>query len=265
MSPRAAERLDRTSYELVFSDSFTGERLDPDRWVDHYLPEWTTPERSQARYRLGGEGLVLRIDADQPAWRTEDGAMRVSSIQTGSWSGPVGSRWGQSRHRPDLAVRTAQPTRRLWTPSAGLVEVTMRATPDPACMAAAWLVGFEQDGPEQSGEVCVVELFGGVIGPGGSRIRTGVKARNDPALRDDVVDVDLDLDATEEHTYAATWDERQARFYVDDVLVHRSAQGLDYPLELLVDLFEFPPDESRAPSRYPKSVVVRSVRGYRPA
>ena len=32
--------------------------------------------------------LRLRIDADQPAWRTEDGQMRVSNLQTGSFSGP---------------------------------------------------------------------------------------------------------------------------------------------------------------------------------
>jgi hypothetical protein len=52
--------------------------LDPDRWVAHNLPHWTTPERSAARYELRPGVLRLRIDADQPAWRLDDGELRVS-------------------------------------------------------------------------------------------------------------------------------------------------------------------------------------------
>ena len=70
--------------------------------------------------------------------------MRVSNLQTGTFSGPVGSAVGQHRHRADLAVETAQPTRRLYTPSGGLVEAVLRASPDPTCMLAFWLVGFER-------------------------------------------------------------------------------------------------------------------------
>jgi hypothetical protein len=47
-------------------DDFSGPKLRTDLWVDHYLPHWTTPERSLARYDLIGNGLRLRIDADQP-------------------------------------------------------------------------------------------------------------------------------------------------------------------------------------------------------
>jgi hypothetical protein len=76
-------RLDRARFRLVFADEFSGGGLDPDRWVDHYLPHWTTAERSAARYVLDGDGLRLLIEADQPAWRAEDGRMRVSNLQTG--------------------------------------------------------------------------------------------------------------------------------------------------------------------------------------
>src|SRR6478752_2777122 len=102
--------LDRTGYELEFDESFTEPGLNPDRWIAHYLPHWTTPERSAARYELKPGVLRLRIDADQPAWRAEDGEMRVSNIQTGTHD-------GQHRHRPDMAVVAPQPTRRLFTPS----------------------------------------------------------------------------------------------------------------------------------------------------
>ena len=258
-----AERLDRAAFELVFADDFTGDGLDEDRWLPHYLPHWTTPERSRARYLTGPDGLRLLIEADQPAWRVEDGEMRVSNLQTGSFSGPVGSTRGQHRHRDDLLVTSPQPTRRLWTPSSGLVEATVRATADPTCMLAVWLVGLEETSPEHSGEICVAELFGHAVGPESSQVRLGVKAHHDPGLRTEMVDLWLPIDATEPHTYAAAWDSDGVRFYVDNRLVHADAQTLSYPLQLMVDLFEFPVDEDRRPGGYPKSAQVLGVRGYR--
>jgi hypothetical protein len=59
-------------------------------------------------------GIELRIDTDQPEWRVEDAPLRVSSLQTGAHSGPVGSRFGTHRHRDDLTVRTATPQRPLF-------------------------------------------------------------------------------------------------------------------------------------------------------
>ncbi len=263
ISPDARRaRPDRSGYELVFADDFVGPGLDGGRWVDHYLPHWTTPDRSAARYGFDPGGLRLLIEADQPAWRPEDGSMRVSNIQTGSFSGPLGSIVGQHRHRPDLRVRTAQPTRRLWTPSSGRVEARLRASADPACMLAIWLVGLEESAPQDSGEVCVAELYGNAIRSDRSQVRLGVKAHHDPQLRTDMVDLWLDLDATDEHTYAAEWDAHRVRFYVDDSLVHTVQQGLNYPLQLMVDLFEFPREEERDAAAYPKSGHVRYVRGY---
>ena len=256
-------RLERARFELVFSDDFSGAELEAARWIDHYLPHWTTPDRSAARYVLDGDGLRLLIEAGQPAWRPEDGAMRVSNLQTGSFSGPRASRIGQHRHRQDLVVRSPQPTRRLWTPSSGLVEATMCASGDPTCMLALWLVGFEEGAPEESGEICVAELFGNAVGRDRSQVRLGVKAHHDPGLSTMMVDLVLDLDATEEHTYAAEWDVRGVRFYVDDLLVHTDEQTLDYPLQVMVDLFEFPTGDVRDVADYPKSAQVRSVRGYR--
>ena len=259
------DALDRTVYELAFAEEFTGPALDGDRWVTHYLPHWTTPERSAARYELLPGLLRLRIDADQPAWRDEDGELRVSNIQTGTFSGPLGSPVGQHRHRADLAVRTAQATRRLYTPSAGLVEAVLRASPDPSCMLAFWLVGFEEESAEQCGEICVAELFGNAIGRRRSRVRIGLKAHDDPRLHDDMQEVELDLDATAWHAYAAEWTAERIRFFVDDRLVRTVDQRIDYPLQLMVDLFEFPEGTDRDPAAYPKVGDVKAVRGYRRA
>jgi hypothetical protein len=107
-----------------FAESFDAPVLDPERWVDHYLPQWTTAERSQARYDLPGPGqppgLRLRIDADQLDWRPEDAPLRVSNLQTAVFSGPLRSTRGTHRHRQDgLTVRTKVSPRLLWAPRFG--------------------------------------------------------------------------------------------------------------------------------------------------
>jgi Glycosyl hydrolases family 16 len=260
---RGARRLlDRSRFELEFEEDFTGEALDGERWIAHYLPQWTTPERSRARYDVRPGVLRLRIDADQPAWRVEDGEMRVSNLQTGTFSGPVGSSIGQHRHRPDLTVRTAQRARRLYAPSGGLAEAVMRATPDPTCMLAFWLVGFEES-PDECGEICVAELFGNAIGPERSHVRVGVKAHHDPRLSTDMEELALDLDATDWHTYSAEWTAERIRFFIDDRLVRSVHQRIEYPLQLMVDLFEFPEGPDRDPAAYPKVAEVKAVRGHR--
>jgi hypothetical protein len=246
----------------VFAEDFTAEELDTTRWVPHYLPQWTTPDRSAARYDLSPGRLRLRIDADQPAWRPEDGELRVSNLQTGTFSGPLGSRRGTHRHRDDLLVRTPQPTRALFTPSSGLVEARLRATADPAVMLAVWLVGVEQGGPDESGEICIAELYGHSVGPEGSTVRTGVKAHHDPRLHDDMSDVALDLDATDWHTYAAAWTDRTTTLYVDDQPIRTIQQGTAYPLQLMIDLFEFPAGGPRDPAVYPKVGDVGPVHGW---
>ena len=53
-----AGEVDRSKFELVFGDDFTGDTLDTGRWIDHYLRQWTTPERSAARYALNGRGSI---------------------------------------------------------------------------------------------------------------------------------------------------------------------------------------------------------------
>lgn len=261
--PHEPDALDRTAYRLELDEGFAVPGLDAGRWVAHYLPHWTVPARSAARYDLQDGALRLRIDADQPAWRVEDGEMRVSNIQTGTFSGPLGSPVGQHRHRPDLTVTTPQPTRRLYTPRYGLVEAVLRASSDPTCMLAFWLVGFEEESPECSGEICVAELFGHAIGPHRSGVRIGVKAHHDPRLREDMKEVALDLDATGWHTYSAEWTPARIRFFVDDRLVRTVNQRIDYPLQLMVDLFEFPDEPRRDPDAYPKWGEVEAVRGYR--
>jgi len=142
-------------------------------------------------------------------------------------------------------------------------SATVRASPDPTCLLAIWLGGFEQSSPEHSGEICIAELFGSGITSHTSSVRLGVKAHTDPQLRTEVIDIDLPIDAADVHSYGADWGAEGVRFYVDDRLVHTATQEIGYPLQLMIDLFEFRGQVEETPGTYPKTAAVQSVRGYR--
>src|SRR4051794_20308749 len=116
-------------YELGFEDTFDGDTLDAGRWLPYYLPHWSSRERSTARYEIGGGLLRLLIQADQQPWCPEfDGDVRVSSLQTGAFAGPVGSAVAQHRFNPRAVVREAQQNVRLYTPQYGRIELRAKAT-----------------------------------------------------------------------------------------------------------------------------------------
>ncbi len=240
-------------------DDFRGPALRRDLWVDHYLPHWTTPDRSRARYEHGPAGLRLRIDEDQPDWRQEDAPLRVSNLQTGTFSGEQGSSRGTHRHRPDgLTVRTPTPTRLLWAPSAGRVDVTVSASRDDGCMLAAWLVGTEHLSPEHAGEVCVFEIDAAGVGADRTVARCGVKAHADPSLSTDMAEVLLPLDASRPHTWTVVWGEGETVIGCEGRVVRRLSQAPGYPLFLMLDLFETVPRGGP----YPKTAQLHRVRGW---
>ncbi|WP_307861024.1 family 16 glycosylhydrolase [Microbacterium sp. SD291] len=237
-----------------FDDDFS-EGLRPDRWVPHYLPHWSTPERSEARYGIGVHGLELRIEEDQPDWRPEDAPLRVSNVQTGTYSGPVGSARGTHRHRSDgLVVRTETPERLLFAPSRGRVDITVSASTDAGCMLAAWLVGVEHRSEDDAGEICIFEIDAEAVGAT-TTARTGVKAHHDPRMTTDMTEVVLPFDASRAHTWTAIWGARETVIGCDGVVVRRIPQAPDYPMLLLIDLFEV----GGRGGTYPKTASVSRV------
>jgi hypothetical protein len=250
-------------YELEFEDTFDEDRLDPARWLPYYLPHWSSRERSVARYDVGGGTLRLRIDEDQQPWCPElDGELRVSSLQTGAFSGPVGSGVGQHRFSPAAVVREAQPDVRLYTPQYGRIELRARATDDPRSMVALWLIGYE-DEPERSAEICVCEIFGRDVGAASAVVGVGVHPFGDPAIADDFSRVTVPIDAREPHLYSADWTPEGIRFAVDGETVKTVEQSPAYPMQLMLSLYEFPAEPGVPGGDYPKELVVDDVRGYR--
>jgi len=257
-------RLDRTDYRLEFEDDFDSPTLDRTRWLPYYLPQWSSNAASAARFDIGDGFLRLRIDRDQQPWCPEwDGDVRVSSLQTGLFAGPVGSPIGQHQFAPGLVVREAQEPAALYTPQYGLIECRAQAIADPATMVALWLIGYE-DRPERSAEILVFEIFGRDVVPGNAAVGMGVHPFGDQSIADDVEQVALPLDAGEFHDYAVEWTPERVRFFVDEQQVREVAQSPAYPMQLMLNIYEFARDEQDSASdRYPKEFLVDWVRGWR--
>jgi hypothetical protein len=174
----------KAGYVLEVEDRFDGTELDRGLWLPYYLPHWSSRTAAAARYRLGDGQLRLVVEEDQPPWCPEfDGEVRVSSLQTGEFCGPVGSAIGQHRFSLAAVMREAQDDVRLYTPQYGFFEIRARAAVDGSSMAALWMIGYE-DAPERSAEICVFEIFGRDVGPSEARVGMGVHPFGDPLLTD---------------------------------------------------------------------------------
>ena len=247
-------------------ERFDAPELDSDVWTAAYLPAWSSAREAAATYALDDDGLHLTIPPSQPLWCPDlhDGPLRVSAVQSGNWSGPAGSPQGQQPFRDGLVVREAQPTRWGFTPHYGYVEVQCRATIPGRSMFSAWMVGLE-DEPDRCGEICIVEVFGDTVTQADQPVAalgSGVHRFRDPKLREEFVAQPHPTDVSVNHRYAVDWQPGRVDFFVDDVMINTVEQAPDYPLQLILGVFDFPdrasPDEPDVPV---PELVVRRVTG----
>jgi hypothetical protein len=225
-------------------ERFDGPELDLETWLPHYLPAWSSRDASRASYRIDG-GLRVDVPVDHPVWCPGDHSppLRVSGLQTGSWSGPVGSRQGQQRFREGQQVREQQARFEGCLVSSGRVEIRARMSLSPRSMAALWMSGFDDDpAQEQCGEICVFEIFGNALRPDppSAEVGVGIKAFRDPQLTQDFAAPRVAIDVTESHGYAVEWDGQAAVCTVDGEEVRRCPDPPTYPLQLMLAVFDFP-------------------------
>lgn len=223
-------------------EEFIGTDLDLSTWLPYYLPVWSSRAASAATWTMAGSCLTLSIPPEQGLWCGDDHrpALRVSGMQTGNHSGPVGSTVGQQPFRSNQVVREEQPRFEGHLTVGGRVEIRCRMELSARSMASLWMVGFE-DQPERCGEICVVEIFGRSVADGFAEVGTGVKEIRDPVLTQDFAAPLLEIDIAEFHTYAVEWvPGKAAVFSVDDRPVRRAARTPAYPLQLMLAVFDFP-------------------------
>lgn len=191
------------------------------------------------RYRLDGGRLWLLIEDDQPPWCPEfDGRVRVSSLQTGLFAGPVGSAVGQHRFTEAANVREAQQDARLYTPLYGFFELRARVTDDPSSMCVLWMIGYE-DEPDRSSEICVAEIFGRDVRPYVAAVGMGIHPFGDPRITDEWAQQPVGVDATDFHVYAVEWTADHVTFFVDDALVTVVGQAPAYPMQFMLGIYAF--------------------------
>ncbi len=228
----------------AFSDHFDGPDLDTDVWVPHYLPQWSSRSASAATYAVADSEFWLTIPPEQGLWceGDHDPPLRVSGIQSGVFSGEVGSTVGQQPFRDGLEVREAQPTQWGWTPYHGRIEVRARMDLSARSMASVWMVGLEEE-PTLSGEICIFEVFGETLkhdaGPSAA-VGSGVHPFRDPAITDEFDAPQMAIDVAEFHVYAVDWQPGRVDFFVDDRLTKTVHQAPDYPMQMMVGVFDFP-------------------------
>lgn len=243
----------------VFRESFPGSDLDLSVWTPAYLPAWSSRAAAAASYTLADDGLHLTVPDHHPVWCPDlhRPPLRVSAVQSGNWSGPVGSTQGQQPFAEGLTVREQQPESRGFVPHHGRIEVGCRAVLGPRSMFSAWMIGVE-DRAERCGEICLVEVFGDSLGDGTAAVGTGIHPFRDPALHEEFSAERRVIDVTAPHRYAVDWRPDGVDFLVDDEVVRRSAQSPAYPMLLILAVFDFP--ERARPGRpdpVPELVVHR--------
>ncbi len=137
-----------TAARAELDEHFGGDDLDLEVWFPYYLPHWSSRAQSMASYQVRGGELHLGIPADQPDWCADlhEEPLRVSCIQSASWSGPVGSSLGQQPFRPDLVVREEQPPMAGYTPHFGKIEIRMRANVTAPELVVSRVRGRPPDG-----------------------------------------------------------------------------------------------------------------------
>jgi hypothetical protein len=249
---------------LVFEDDFDGPELDPSVWLPHYLPAWSSRAESAANYNIRDSCLHLTIPPDQGLWCADDHnpPLRVSAIQSGNFSGPVGSTVGQQPYRDGVTVREHQETFWGWTPERGYIELRARGVVTRRSMVAFWMVGLE-DRPDRSAEICVAEMFGNAVEPGKSAaVGMGLHPFRDPAVSEDFEAVRLSLDIAQFHTYAVDWTPDKADYFVDGTLARSCPQPPSYPMQMMLAVFDFPEESLGNDADVTPALVVDYLRGY---
>jgi hypothetical protein len=249
---------------MRLDERFDGVQLDTSVWFPYYLPHWSSRAASAATHVVADGELRLSIPADQPLWceGVHDGPLRVSCIQSGSFSGPVGSAVGGQAFKDGQLVTEEQDEFWGYAPLYGHVEMRARGVITPRSMVAFWMSGIE-DTPQHSGEICVMEVFGDAVRDGSADVGIGVKNFRDPALVWDFAADPLEIDIADFHTYGVDWRPGALSFTVDGKPVRQVDRSPNYPVQLMIGVFDFPDRADPSTSDVPvPELVVSHVIGH---
>jgi len=120
----------------------------------------------------------------------------------------------------------------------------------PRSIAAVWMVGLEQE-PTHSAEICIFEDFGDALEAGGdgptATVGMGVHPFRDPAIPTSSPRRGVAIAVAEFHVYAADWRPGQVDFLIDGQHVKSVDQAPNYPMQMMVAVFDFPAKAGSSP------------------
>ncbi|MGN1281233.1 MAG: glycoside hydrolase family 16 protein [Succinivibrio sp.] len=220
-------------------EDFNGDKLNHKLWLETYLPQWSSAQKTVPSYRIGDSILTLYIADDQKPWSEEfNGCIRVSNLQTGVYSGPVGSTLGQHHFSDNLVVRQEHKPMFLWTPFRGRIEMKCRAHISKENVAALWLIGREMN-PHESAELCLFELKGSnILSREKAVVGYGIRSFADPCLENAFFEDCLSIDVEQWNVFSLDWREDSVSFYVNGSLIRTVNQAPAYPMQIMLNLYD---------------------------
>lgn len=231
--------------QLNFFDDFRGQSLNQAYWHPFHLPHWSSQKQSAANYQLTPNGLKLFIAEGQQPWcPIVDGNTRVSNIQSAITAVELGSHSAQHRFKPGLVVTEAQTEDLRVLMREGTIEVRLQLSLEQNNVAALWLVGLES-APSESGELCVFEavVFDG--GADGIKVGLGSKSHHDPRFVGEFETFEV-ARANDWHVFKMVRGAGFAEFFIDGKKVFETAAVPDYPLQLMLGIYDLSASTERS-------------------
>lgn len=226
------------NYKILMDDDFEGTELNTKYWIPTYLPQWSSREKAKPSYRIQDSVLTLFLSDGQEPWCREwNDEVWVSNLQTGVFSGEVGSIVGQHHFAENLVVREFQQKEWKVTPKYGYVEFKARCNMSKENIAALWLIGIEEE-PCQSAEICLFEWKGWNIESDSATIGYGVHPFADDKMKDEFYEDKFDINVREWNTYALEWEKDKITFYINGEIIRVINQSPDYPMQIMLDLYD---------------------------
>lgn len=254
--------IDYTKYHLIFEDDFNEPALNVGNWLPFYLPQWSSRAASAPNYKIENSNLILQITKEQQPWCPEfNGAVKCSSVQTGVFAGKLGTSIGQHGvFNKNCVVREEQTAQHTFLPKYGLVEIKAKGIHTLSNVVSLWMIGYE-DEPQRSAEICVFEIKGWNVQPEKAVIGYGIHQFADPNMKEAFFEEAFEMNVMEYHVYAAEWMPGKTVFYIDGQKIKELDQAPDYPMQLMLGIYEVP--EGAMDNRdYPKEFVIDWVKGY---
>ncbi|MBS4064377.1 MAG: glycoside hydrolase family 16 protein [Chitinophagaceae bacterium] len=251
-----------STYRIVFEDDFNTPLLNLSNWLPFYLPQWSSRQASAPVYKIENSQLVLQITKEQQPWCPEfNGSVKCSSLQTGVFAGPLGSKLGQHGvFNKNCVVREEQIQQHTFLPQYGFIEIKAKGINTGSNVVSLWMIGYE-DEPHRSAEICVFEIKGWNVQQESSVIGYGIHRFNDPKMEEAFFEDRFELNVMDFHVYAVEWQPGTTSFYIDGQKIKELPQAPDYPMQLMLGIYEVPEGEPDN-SSYPKEFVIDWVRGY---